>query len=218
MRQVSETQIKICGLSTPQTVDAAVAAGASHIGLVHFPKSPRHVPIAKAADLRARVPEHVKVVLLTVDMDPQATSDILQAVQPDVLQLHGKESPEWVAMIKNNSELEVWKAIPVKDAASLEAAAAYREAAHLLLYDAPHGALPGGNGLALDWRLLMHHRHVLQWGLAGGLNAGNVGDAIRYTGTGLVDTSSGVESAPGVKDEGMIKAFCEAVRAVTVRA
>jgi phosphoribosylanthranilate isomerase len=212
-----ETQIKICGLSTPETVDAAVAAGASHVGLVHFPKSPRHLSIKQAADLRARVPEHVKVVLLTVDMDPKTTSDILQAVQPDVLQLHGKESPDWVALIKNNSELAVWKAVPVKDAVSLDGAAAYREAAHMILYDAPHGALPGGNGLAIDWRLLMHHRHVLPWGLAGGLNAGNVGDAIRYTGASMVDTSSGVESAPGVKDLGRIREFCEAVRAATVR-
>jgi phosphoribosylanthranilate isomerase len=213
-----EMLIKICGLSTPETVDAAVAAGATHVGLVHFPKSPRHVSVQKAADLRARVPERVKVVLLTVDMEPQATSEILQAVQPDVLQLHGSESPEWAAMIKNNSELEVWKALPVKDSASLEAAALYAEAAHRLLFDAPHGALPGGNGLALDWRLLMGRRHQLPWGLAGGLNAGNVGDAIRYTGAAMVDTSSGVESAPGVKDAGKIREFCEAVRAVTVRA
>jgi phosphoribosylanthranilate isomerase len=213
-----EMLIKICGLSTPETVDAAVAAGATHVGLVHFPKSPRHVSATKAADLRARVPEHVKVVLLTVDMEPSATSEILQAVQPDVLQLHGSESAEWAAMIKNNSELEVWKALPVKDSASLEAAALYREAAHRLLYDAPHGALPGGNGLALDWRLLMGRRHVLPWGLAGGLNSGNVGDAIRYTGAPMVDTSSGVESAPGVKDVARIRAFCEAVRSAVVRA
>jgi len=215
---MSEMLIKICGLSTAETVDAAVKAGATHVGLVHFPKSPRHVSAKKAADLRARVPEHVKVVLLTVDMEPKAAADILQAVQPDVLQLHGSESPEWTAMIKNNSELEVWKAVPVKDMASLEAATLYREAAHRLLYDAPHGALPGGNGLALDWRLLMGRRHVLPWGLAGGLNAGNVGDAIRYTGARMVDTSSGVESAPGVKDVTRIREFCAAVKAVAVRA
>ena len=212
-----EMLIKICGLSTPDTVDAAVKAGATHVGLVHFPKSPRHVSIKKAADLRGRVPEHVKVVLLTVDMEPNAAAEILQAVQPDVLQLHGSESAEWTAMIKNNSELEVWKAVPVKDTASLEAASVYREAAHRLLYDAPHGALPGGNGLALDWRLLMGRRHVLPWGLAGGLNAGNVIDAIRYTGTRMVDTSSGVESAPGVKDVARIRDFCAAVQAATVR-
>ena len=212
-----EMLIKICGLSTPDTVDAAVKAGATHVGLVHFPKSPRHVSIKKAADLRGRVPEHVKVVLLTVDMEPNAAAEILQAVQPDVLQLHGSESAEWTAMIKNNSELEVWKAVPVKDTASLEAASVYREAAHRLLYDAPHGALPGGNGLALDWRLLMGRRHVLPWGLAGGLNAGNVIDAIRYTGTRMVDTSSGVESAPGVKDVARIRDFCAAVQAAMVR-
>lgn len=210
---MSEPMIKICGLSTPDAIKAAVDAGATHVGLVHFEKSPRHVGIARAADLRDLVPESVRVVLLTVDMEPKPTAEILQAVQPDILQLHGKETPEWLALIKGNSQIEVWKAVGVKDAATLENAARFRDCAHRLLYDAPAGALPGGNGLALDWRLLMNHRHVLPWGLAGGLNAGNVADAIRYTGAELVDTSSGVESAPGKKDTAKIAAFCKAARA-----
>ena len=204
--------IKICGLSTPETIEAAVKAGATHIGLVHFPKSPRHVNLRRAADLRTLIPDHVKAVLLTVDLAPKPAAEILQAVQPDVLQLHGKETPEWCALIKSNSQIEVWKAVGIKDTASLERAESYADSAHRLIYDAPAGALPGGNGLAIDWRLLMNHRHKLPWGLAGGLNAGNVGDALRYTGAELVDTSSGVESAPGVKDIDKIKAFCEAAR------
>ncbi|RPF70630.1 phosphoribosylanthranilate isomerase [Aurantiacibacter spongiae] len=207
-----EQLIKICGLTTPETVDAAVDAGATHIGLVHFEKSPRHLPLEDAAKLRTRVPPHVKVVLLTVNMQPKDTAEALQEIQPDVLQLHGRENPEWLALIKNNSKLEVWKAIGVKDAAALEKSDRFADVAHRLIYDAAAGALPGGNGLALDWRLLLNHRHKLPWGLAGGLGPSNVGDAIRYTDAPLVDASSGLESAPGVKDTGKIRAFCDAAR------
>ena len=205
--------IKICGLTTEETVDAAVQAGATHIGLVHFEKSPRHLTIAQAAKLRARIPASVKAVLLTVNMEPKPTAEALQEVQPDVLQLHGKETPEWLSLIKDNSKLEVWKAVGIKDRAALERAERYREAAHRLLYDAASGALPGGNGLALDWRLLLNHRHVMPWGLAGGLGPHNVADAIRYTGAPLVDASSGLESEPGKKDVAKIRAFCEAALA-----
>tara|TARA_A100001391_G_scaffold114041_1_gene76815 strand:+ start:15646 stop:16299 length:654 start_codon:yes stop_codon:yes gene_type:complete len=205
--------IKICGLSTPETIDAAIAAGATHVGLVHFKPSPRHVSIARAADLRERVPTHVKTVLLTVDMEPAQMSDILQVVRPDVLQLHGQEAPEWLQVIKEHSDLEIWKAVGVKDQASLEQAQRYRPFAHRLLYDAPAGKLPGGNGLALDWRLLGEFRHEAEWGLAGGLDASNVAEAIRQTRAPLVDASSGVESERGVKDTDKIAAFCEAARA-----
>ncbi|MDE1468386.1 phosphoribosylanthranilate isomerase [Aurantiacibacter sp. D1-12] len=205
-----KTLIKICGLSTPETIDAAVDAGATHVGLVHFEKSPRHVSIADAAKLRARAPKGVKVVLLTVNMEPKAMAAALQEVQPDVIQMHGGETPEWLGLIKGNSKLEVWKAIGVKSRTSLENTAKFVDAAHRLIYDAPAGALPGGNGLALDWRLLMNFRHLMPWGLAGGLNADNVADAIRYTGAELVDASSGLESEPGVKDTAKIRAFCEA--------
>ena len=209
-----DTLIKICGLSTPETVDAAVAAGASHIGLVHFEKSPRHVSLAQAAALRARVPEQVKVVLLLVSMEPQPTVDAIAAVRPDVVQFHGSESAEWLAWLKQKTPLEIWKAVGVKDATSLAKALKFKDAVHRVLYDAAAGALPGGNGLALDWSLLASYRHEIPWGLAGGLNADNVADAIRQTGAPLVDTSSGVESAPGVKDVDRIKAFCQSARSL----
>ena len=215
---MADQLIKICGLTTAETIDAAVEAGATHVGLVHFEKSPRHLSIEKAADLRTRVPKSVKVVLLTVDMQPKPTAEALQEIQPDVLQLHGKENPEWLSLIRQNSDLEIWKAIGVKDRASLERAARYKDSAHRLLYDAAAGALPGGNGLALDWRLLLNHRHVLPWGLAGGLAPHNVADAIRYTGAPLVDASSGLESEPGKKDPALIKAFCKAAREARAKA
>ena len=209
---MANTEIKICGLSTPETVDAAVDAGATHIGLVHYEPSPRHVSLDQAARLRARVPPHVKVVLLLVSMDALPTARALEAVKPDVVQFHGAETPEWLALIKNNTPLEVWKAIGVRNAESLASSLKWKGAADKLLYDAAAGALPGGNGLALDWALLTNFRHELPWGLAGGLTPGNVADAIRTTGAPLVDASSGLESAPGVKDVDLIRAFCEAAR------
>lgn len=202
--------IKICGLTTPDTVDAAIDAGATHIGLVHYEPSPRHVSLDEAAKLRMRVPESVKVVLLTVSMDPTETALALQELQPDVIQLHGKETPMWLSLLKDKTNVEVWKALGIKDKAALERAAKFKDAAHRLLYDAQAGALPGGNGLALDWRLLIGHDHVLPWGLAGGLTPDNVADAIRYTGAELVDASSGLESEKGVKDTAKIAAFCTA--------
>lgn len=215
---MTEQLIKICGLSTEETIDAAVESGATHVGLVHFEKSQRHVSIAEAAKLRTRVPKSVKVVLLTVNMEPKPTAEALQEIQPDVLQLHGKENPEWLSLIRQNSKLELWKAVGVKDRAALERAAKYKDSAHRLLYDAAAGALPGGNGLALDWRLLLNHRHVLPWGLAGGLGPHNVADAIRYTGAPLVDASSGLESEPGKKDPDLIAAFCKAAKEARTKA
>lgn len=202
--------IKICGLTTPEAVDAAIDAGATHIGLVHYEPSPRHLSIGDAVKLRMRTPDSVKVVLLTVNLEPTETALALQELQPDVLQLHGKEAPEWLAILKDKTNIEIWKALGIKDRATLEKAARYQDAAHRLLYDAAQGALPGGNGLALDWRLLIGHKHVLPWGLAGGLTPENVGDAIRFTGAELVDASSGLESAKGVKDTAKIAAFCKA--------
>jgi phosphoribosylanthranilate isomerase len=210
---MANVEIKICGLSTPETVDAAVDAGATHIGLVHYEPSPRHVSLDQAAALRRRVPQHVKVVLLLVSMDALPTAQALDAVKPDVVQFHGKETPEWLALIKQNTPLEVWKAVGVRNAESLASSLKWKGAADKVLYDAAAGALPGGNGLALDWALLANFRHELPWGLAGGLTPGNVGEAIRTTGAPLVDASTGLESAPGVKDVDLIRAFCEAARA-----
>jgi phosphoribosylanthranilate isomerase len=209
---MANVEIKICGLGTPETVDAAVAAGATHIGLNLYEPSPRYVPLDTAAALRRRVPQHVKVVLVLVSMDAPSTVRALEAVRPDVVQFHGQETPEWLALIRNNSPLEVWKAIGVRNADSLASTLKWKGAADKLLYDAAAGALPGGNGLAIDWALLSGFDHQIPWGLAGGLNPANVAEAIRTTGAALVDTSSGVETAPGVKDVDLIRAFCKAAR------
>jgi phosphoribosylanthranilate isomerase len=209
-----EPLIKICGLSTPEAVDAAVAARATHIGLVHYPASPRHVTLEKGAALRARVPHGIKVVLLLVNEQPQPTAQAIQAVRPDVVQFHGTETPEWLALLRQNTPLEIWKAIGVSGVDNLERAQRYKDAAHRLLYDAPAKKLPGGTGLAFDWSLLAGFRHTMPWGLAGGLTPATVADAIRQTGAELVDTSSGVESAPGVKDVDKIAAFCQAARSI----
>ena len=186
---MANVEIKICGLSTPETVDAAVDAGATHDGLVHYEPSARHVSLDQAAALRRRVPQGVKVVLLLVSMEALSSAQALDAVKPDVVQFHGSETAEWLALVKNNIPVEVWKAIGVRNAESLQHALTYKDAVHRVLYDAAAGALPGGNGLALDWSLLANFKHELPWALAGGLAPGNVAGAIRATGAPLVATS-----------------------------
>jgi phosphoribosylanthranilate isomerase len=209
------TLTKICGLSTTDTLDAAIKHGASHVGFVFFPKSPRNLTPDRAASLAARVPAHVKTVGLFVDPTADDLDRVLSQVRLDVLQFHGHESPETVARLGKKHSVEVWKAIPVRTAADRDAAARFKGAADMILYDAkpPEGAdLPGGNGLRFDWTLLHGHRHPLPWALSGGLDADNVAEAIRVTGAPLVDVSSGVESAPGVKDVDKIAAFLKAAR------
>lgn len=207
-----EPEIKICGLTTPEAVDAAVAARATHIGLVHYAPSPRHVTLEQAMRLRVRVPREIKVVLLLVNEQPQPMLQAIQAVKPDVVQFHGSETPEWLSILKQAGAKELWKAIGVKSAEGLERAKRYKGAADMLLYDAPAHKQPGGQGLAIDWSLFNGFQHEMPWGLAGGLTPENVGEALRLTGAPLVDTSSGVESAPGVKDIDKIAAFCRAAR------
>ena len=206
--------VKFCGLSTPDTVDAAIRLGASHIGLVHFTASPRHIDLASARRLRDQAHGRVKVVLLLVNATPPDTVAALAAVQPDIVQFHGKETPEWLAAVKANSPIEVWKAVGLKDAETLTRSARFVGSADRLLFDSPAQALPGGTGTRFDWSLLKGHRHALPWGLAGGLNPDNVAEAISATGAPLVDVSSGVESAPGVKDVDKMAAFIKAVRAL----
>lgn len=212
MRNLLQTQIKICGLTDEVAIDAAVRAGASHIGLVHFEKSPRHVSLEQGAALRMRTPESVKVVLLLVNAEPGLTAKAIESVKPDIVQFHGSETAQWLRVLKSAADIEIWKAFGVKDAASLKNADNYADAADLILFDAPAQALPGGTGTRFDWSLLTEHKHKLPWGLAGGLNPDNVGEALRQTRAQLVDTSSGVESAPGIKDMDKIAAFCQAVR------
>lgn len=208
-----QTQIKICGLSDEAAIDAAAEAGATHIGLVHFEKSPRHVSLELAAALRMRTPPSLKVVLLLVNADPELTDKALQMVRPDVVQFHGTETPEWLALVRQYCEPEIWKAIGLRDRQTLVNADRFSGIADRLLFDAPAQALPGGTGTRVDWSLLNHFEHRTPWGLAGGLAPDNVTEALQATHAPLVDVSSGVESAPGVKDVDKIAAFCQAVRA-----
>lgn len=205
------TLIKICGLSTKAAIDAAAASGASHIGLVHFEKSPRHVTLEQAAVLRRRTPANVKVVLLLVNASPELTQKAYRTVRPDVIQFHGTEKPEWLGIVKKHMAVEVWKALGLRSAETLVNARRFDGIADRLLFDAPAQALPGGNGVAVDWSILKGHQHIVPWGLAGGLDPDNVGEALAATHAPLVDVSSGVESAPGVKDMDKMLRFCQAV-------
>lgn len=207
-------RVKICGLGTPATVAAAIDAGAAYIGFVFVEKSPRHLEIATAAELAALVPAGICKVALTVDADDAMLDRILADVPIDMLQLHGRETPSRVAEIRARFGLPVMKAVGVRHEGDLPALEDYGRAADLLLVDAkpPKGAkLPGGNGLAFDWRLIAGRRWPVPWMLAGGLTPRNVTEAVRLTGAQQVDVSSGVESMPGVKDIGKIEAFVQAV-------
>lgn len=208
-------RVKICGLTRPQDVAAAAAAGAAYVGFVHFPASPRHLEPEDAAALARTVPEGICKVALTVDADDAMLDRLLAKVPLDMLQLHGHETPERVAEVRARFGLPVMKAVGVAEAADLDAVARYARVADQLLIDAkpPKDAtLPGGNGLAFDWRLLQGRRWPLPWMLAGGLTPENVAAAIRLTGARQVDVSSGVEASRGVKDPALIARFVAAAR------
>lgn len=210
-----DIRVKICGLSTAAAVDAAVAAGAAYVGFVFFARSPRAVAADEAAALAARVPPGIAKVALTVDMDDAALDTLVATVPLDMLQLHGGESPGRVAEVKARFGLPVMKAVGIATAEDLTALDAHGQVADQLLVDAkpPPGAeRPGGNALPFDWRLIAGRRWPCPWMLAGGLTAANVAEAIRLTGAQQVDVSSGVESAPGEKDAGLIRAFVAAAR------
>ena len=206
-------RVKICGLREPADVAAAVQNGAAYVGLVFFPKSPRHLSLPQAAALALAVPAGIAKVALTVDADDALLDALLAQVPVDMLQLHGAESPERVAAVKARYGLPVMKAVGVAEAADLTALERYFSVADQILVDAkaPKGAdLPGGNGLPFDWRLIAGRRWPVPWMLAGGLTPANVAEAIRLTGARQVDVSSGVEGAPGVKDAGLIADFVAA--------
>ena len=208
------TAIKVCGVRTPEPLEAAIAARATHAGFVFFPPSPRHLRPAEAAGLASRAGPLLRVGLF-VDADDALIDAAVAAARLDVLQLHGAEPTARVAALKARTGLPVWKAVPVRTRADIAATAAWRGVADLVLLDAkppPGAALPGGNGVRFDWSLLADVRPPMPWGLSGGLDPANVGEAIRATGAPLVDVSSGVEDAPGVKSPAKIAAFCEAVR------
>lgn len=207
--------IKICGISSTPALDAALRARAQHVGFVFYPPSPRNVGLAQAATLGARAAGKALRVGLFVDAPDALIADAVVAAGLDALQLHGHEAPARAAELRARFGLPVWKAIAVASAADVARAEAYSGAADLVLFDAktPSGTLPGGMGLAFDWSLLSAWKNRAPWGLAGGLTPANVAEAVRLTGAPLVDTSSGVETAPGVKDEALIMAFCQAARA-----
>ncbi len=205
--------VKICGLSDPSHVRAAVTGGARYVGFVFFPKSPRHVEIPQARELMVSVPAGVCKVALTVNADDALLTRITNELPVDMLQLHGGETPERVSAIRARFGLPVMKAVGVADASDLPQLDLYGRVADQLLVDAKppkQAELPGGNGLAFDWRLIANRRWPVPWMLAGGLTAENVAEAVRLTGATQVDVSSGVESSPGIKDKDKIAAFLKA--------
>ncbi len=211
---MAPVRVKICGLRNAADVDAAAAAGAAFVGFVFFARSPRNVTPELARDAALAAPVGVAKVALTVDADDATLDAILRNVPLDMLQLHGHESPERVASLRARYGLPVMKVIGIASEADFGEVERYAACADQLMVEtkpAP-GALPGGNGIAFDWKLLTGRRWPLPWMLAGGLNAENVAEAIRLTGARQVDVSSGVESAPGVKDVGEIAAFIAAAK------
>ena len=211
---MSNIRVKICGLSTPEAVTVAADAGASYVGFVFFPKSPRCVDVEMARDLAVDVPVGVAKVALVVNADDTLLDQINNSVPLDMLQLHGKETPERVAEIRARYGLPVMKAVGVADGDDLAALDDYAQVADQILIDAKppkEAILPGGNGLTFDWRLIANRRWPVPWMLAGGLTPDNVGEAVALTGARQVDVSSGVENAPGVKDVEKIRAFLSAV-------
>ena len=207
-------EIKICGLSTADTLAAAIAAQAHYAGLVFHPASPRHVPLTLAAQLGAQAAGQITRVGLFVDASDSDIGAAVAAAGLEALQLHGSETPARAAELRARFAIPVWKAIAVSARGDLDRAALYAGAADLVLLDAktPPGALPGGMGLSFDWALLDGWKAPLAWGLAGGLTPANAAQAAVATRAPLVDTSSGVESAPGIKDPALIMQFCRAVR------
>lgn len=211
-----ELIVKICGLSSEETLDAALDAGADMIGLVAFPPSPRFVALDAAARLAERARGRAEIAVLSVDMDEADIAEWVAAVRPDWLQFHGMESPETVAAARMRFGRRMVKAVGVREAADLDAALVYAAVADRLLLDAkpPKGAArPGGLGEAFDWRILEGFDPGLPFLLSGGLNPSNVGRALAIAGgTAGVDVSSGVETAPGSKDADLIRAFVAAAR------
>jgi phosphoribosylanthranilate isomerase len=209
------TLIKICGLRTAEALDAALDAGADLVGFVFFAASPRHVEFEQARALGAQVSGRARKVALAVDADDATFEAIVEALEPDILQLHGKEPPERLVALRARFGLPLIKALPVETAADLAAAKPYSDVADWLLFDAraPKAATrPGGLGRPFDWTLLKSLDQGLPFMLSGGLEPGNVGQALAITRAPAVDVSSGVESAPGVKDPSRIRAFVRAVR------
>ena len=208
--------VKICGLSTRETLDVALAAGADMVGFVFFPPSPRHLSLERARELGRLAKGRATKVALTVDADDATFENIIETLGPDILQLHGKETTARVRDIKQKFGLPVMKALAIETKADLAGVPGYAAVADRILFDArapKHATRPGGLGAPFDWRVLENLDLDIPFMVSGGLHAGNVAEALRVTRAGGVDVSSGVESAPGVKDPDMIRAFIRAARA-----
>ena len=211
--------VKICGLSSPEALDAALGAGADLVGFVRFAKSPRHVDLDLARVLSGRAEGRALRAVLLVDPDDAALAEVVEALDPDLIQLHGSETPQRVAAIRARYGRPVMKAVGIAEATDLAEVARHAGADRLLLDAKPPRdpqALPGGNGIAFDWRLLAGLDPALSFMLSGGLTPENVAAAIELTGARAVDVSSGVESRPGLKDPAKIEAFVRAARAAFV--
>jgi phosphoribosylanthranilate isomerase len=212
-------KVKICGVRTPAIVNTAAEAGADYVGFVLFPNSPRHVEVEEARVLAAIGKGRVGAVAVLVDPDDALIDEVVERVRPDLLQLHGGESPDRVAAIRARAGLPVMKAVAVASAADVTEAAAYAASADRILFDAkasPDAALPGGNGVAFDWLTLQGF--AAPFALSGGLTPDTVGEAIRATGAALVDVSSGVERAPGEKDDELVRRFIVAAKSAASQA
>ncbi|HEY0598870.1 phosphoribosylanthranilate isomerase [Brevundimonas sp.] len=209
------TLVKICGLTTPDTLDAALAGGADFVGAVVFPKSPRHLDPLHAATLFERARGRARIVAVTVDADDALLTEIALILRPDLIQLHGSETPARAEQVRRLTRAGIIKALPVRRHEDFVEAEAWEPFADHLMFDAkpPEGSdLPGGVGARFDWTLLAGRAFRRPWFVAGGLNPDNVADAVRISGAPAVDVSSGVETAPGVKDPALIAAFLEAAR------
>ncbi len=211
------TQVKICGLSEPDTLQTALDAGADFVGFIFYGPSPRNVSLERARELGAQVAGRAKKVAVTVDADDAELAAIIEALAPDYVQVHGSETPERIREIAKRFGLPVIKSIKVRGDGDIQAAADFAADAALILFDAKApedlaDALPGGNGVQFDWTLLSGDGGHARFMLSGGLDAGSIAEALRITGAGIIDVSSGVEIAPGVKDSALIRNFIEAVR------
>ena len=208
--------VKICGINSPEAADAALSAGADFCGLVFHAGSPRNVSAEQAASLASRMRGRARIVALLADASDEEITAAMRAAQPDMLQLHGKESPERVAGLRTRFRVDVIKAIAIAEASDLSAVRAYEDVADMLLFDAKapvNAGRQGGHGAAFDWQILRGRNFARPWLLAGGLHAENVARAIRAAHAPGVDVSSGVESAPGIKSPDMIRNFAAAARA-----
>jgi phosphoribosylanthranilate isomerase len=215
MRRAMPTPAKICGVSTPEAVAAALAGKAAYLGFVFFPKSPRHILPEPAARLAEPVRGHAKIVALMVDPSNNEVDEVARAFRPDLIQLHGKETPARVREIGERVQTGIIKALSVETADDVAAGEAYSPVVEHLMFDAKapkDAARPGGHGAAFDWSLLTGRRFPRPWFLAGGLDPWNVGEAIAQSGAPMVDVSSGVERGPGLKDPALITAFLDAAR------